>query len=191
MTKSRSNLVRAFARLRRLGIAAEHEHICCKSCGHAQMLDLAEDMRGYVFYESDDVNYAIAEGHLFIGFGGTNDSAESVAATACNVFGLSTLAAAWNGFEDDHIVINLKRKDIEFLTLIRDKRQEEVNMELAQEHHNRMLLFGWRRAAFRARVAKRKIRPHLMHWALKPGGPLCKKSARHFSAQLTPRRLFH
>ena len=180
MPKTRSNLVRAFARLRRLGIVAEHDFICCKSCGHAQMSDLAEDMRGYVFYESDDMDYAIAAGQLFMGFGGTNEGAESVAATACNVFGLSTLSAAWTGAEEDPIVIDLKKKDIDFLTFIRDKRQEELDMELAKEHHDRKLLLGWRRAAFRSKVAKRRIRPHLMHWALKPGGPLCKKSARHF-----------
>ena len=180
MARSRSNLVRAFARLRRIGIVAEHDHICCSNCGHAQMSELAEHMEGYVFYESSDMDFAIDNGRLFIGFGGTQDSAQSVGAIACNVFGLSTLSASWTGMEDDPIVIDLKQKDIAFLTFIRDKRQEELNTELAEEHYNRMLLFGWRRAAFRSRIAKRRLRPHLMHWALKPGGPLCKKSARHF-----------
>lgn len=175
----KSPLQRAFSRLVKSGVLTEHDFTCCGSCGHACMLDREEELRdefmGYLFYHSQDTSSAVATGDIYLAYGGYDDTpSEAVAAKACNILGLVGIETDWDGSAATRIRAVLKPKDINFLENTLVKQEEEMQMWEAQMHCLRRLLRAWKIASFRCRVARRKIKPHLLEWAYRPGGPACK-----------------
>ena len=62
------------------------------------------------------------------------------------------------------------------------KNANESDELLAAMHRKDALLHAWRRAVFTRRIARRRIEPAILHWALRPGGAIFTRAKTRFEA---------
>jgi len=81
----KTNLSKAFAKLRKMGYLAKQNYMCCSNCaGHAMteiasgMIDAGkpkDEIRGSVFYHKQDTQHLRDGGDLYIAYGEMNSQA--------------------------------------------------------------------------------------------------------------------
>lgn len=119
-------LDRAFDLLSLRGIVARQNFTCCQTCGHyeiweeiQQTEEMGQPVRGYVFYHMQDTESASREGCLFLAYGATERTAESMTEIAQEIIdalqdvGLITF---WNGELNKRIGLELEWQRRRFTT---------------------------------------------------------------------------
>ncbi len=107
-------LDQAFADLEEQGIVCRQNFTCCQTCGHAEIWDEIEllkgelDVSGYVFYHMQDTDRVLEEGRLFLAYGASDNSDEATIRVAQKVYEVLTkngFKLDWNGSLDKRICI--------------------------------------------------------------------------------------
>jgi hypothetical protein len=89
----RTNLTKAFSKLRQAGFFARQNFQCCQSCGCAA---IPEGVENYVFYHSQDREDLRESGSCYLAFGGDGHKIVKV----LNEAGVRT---EWNGSDSQRI----------------------------------------------------------------------------------------
>ncbi|WP_155355634.1 DUF6891 domain-containing protein [Acrocarpospora macrocephala] len=102
-------LTRAFTALEAAGITAQEDFTCCRSCGQAEIGDVASpDARGFVYFHSQCTD-AAADGHgltiLYGGFDGSPVTTTSIGREVVAALGEAGLSVVWNGEPEQVITI--------------------------------------------------------------------------------------
>lgn len=182
MTKNTA-LQNAFIRLNNRGIVAREHWTCCCTCGSAEIYDeIDENSIGYVFYHYQDAETAGKTGKLMLAFGAFRDEycACCIAHTIITELHKGKMKCDWDGDVNTRIQVDLWSRD-------RKRISEKITMDLETtsnldaDHYRLGKLFS----AYKKQVEMRKwaysvIKPHLMHWATRPGGPLYKMTSKKF-----------
>lgn len=113
----RANLLRAFAHLRRNGIYARANHLCCQSCAGSDIWNMyqtdpkfAEKYKGYVYWHAQDEE-GFQEGfNVWLAYGGFKDDQSvdlEVAKQIMEVLKKYDVPADWNGSTSTRIEIQI------------------------------------------------------------------------------------
>jgi hypothetical protein len=112
-------LTKAFALMRKLGLLAEQNYLCCQTCGVHAMQDCADkdfpaDAKplGYCFYHAQDRDCLKEHGEAHLAFNafGAGDS-EAVGRIITHCLKVSGVRFKWDGTQRQRIQFFLKRKE--------------------------------------------------------------------------------
>jgi len=125
------NLSTAFATMRKIGLLARQNFMCCQNCGGYAMATKAtemidegkkkEDIKGCVFYHSQDNENKRDGDNFYLAYGtmGTKKygdiglSNKEVGKLVCKILSIYDVPYKWNGKEEERILIvqDPKEKD--------------------------------------------------------------------------------
>jgi len=82
---NKTALTNAFKMMRKMGIVARQNFLCCQSCGCAAIDDIVEKKRkakqpvplGYCFYHAQDADTLRYSGYVYLAFGAIDDNGDS------------------------------------------------------------------------------------------------------------------
>jgi len=102
---NRTKLTKAFIAVRKLGIVAKQDFLCCDGCANVQLDTDWKDgkfagKRGYIFYHNQDTTTLVEQGRLHLGFGTFDDNSKQAVALmreVRTVFRQHGFKVSWNG----------------------------------------------------------------------------------------------
>lgn len=107
----------AFIALEAEGVFCRHNYSCCGSCGAGEIYDEmaaaqaeGRHVRGYAFYDMQDTEKAVDDGHLYLNYGtfeGGKREALAIGNEIANAIAAQGLRVNWNGRWDRRIAVSL------------------------------------------------------------------------------------
>lgn len=112
-------LRRAFAEMRKCGILAEEDFLCCMSCGVSEMERMAEQYPadaqpvGYCFFHGQDTDSLLEHGRSMLAFNGFGDTAgEPVGNIIVGCLKRAGVRVKWDGDTRHRIEFWVKRQPV-------------------------------------------------------------------------------
>jgi len=122
----KTNLSKAFAKLRKMGYLAKQNYMCCQNCAGSAMTEKAstmidagkpkDEIRCCAFYHHQDAEYLKEGGDLYIAYGVMDSKAhgeigipsKEAGREIVNVFNECGLETVWDGSDGQRIKVKAK-----------------------------------------------------------------------------------